>query len=163
MNTIEPRPADCMAFANQLALAPGLAKKNICVWLDPIPRYLTRLAEHLPAGQHAVAAVLAPSSLEAARTLAEGLGGKQTYEDNTEEATRQNRTVLEYTWNHTTLHVLKEDKGITYLQVSFTAGQHLEQVAQAREAFGAVDLELEHAAIVAGGVSGSAAASRRRS
>ena len=130
------READCMAFANQLALAPGLAKKNICVWLDPIPRYLTRLAEHLPAGQHAVAAVLAPSSLEAARALAESLGGKQTYEDNTEEATRQNRTVLEYTWNHTTLHVLKEDKGITYLQVSFTAGQHLEQVAQVRQAFG---------------------------
>lgn len=130
------REAECLAFANQLALGPGLAKKNICVWLDPIPRYLTRLAEHLPAGLHAVAAVLAPSSLEAARTLAEGLGGTQTYEDNTEQATRQNRTVLEYAWNHTTLHVLKEDKDITYLQVSFTAGQHLEQVARVREAFG---------------------------
>ena len=130
------READCLAFANQLALAPGLSKKNICVWLDPIPRYLTRLEEHLPAGLHAVAAVLAPSSLEAARELAQGLGGRQTYEDSAEAATRQNRTLQEYAWNHTTLHVLKEDKDITYLQVSFTAGQHLAQVARVREAFG---------------------------
>ncbi len=125
-----------LAFSNALALAPGVAKRNICVWLDPIPRYLTRLAAHLPAGRHAVAAVLAPSSMEATRAMAQELGGQQTYEDSTQRATQQNRTVQEYTWNHTTLHALKEDKQITYLQVSFTAGQHLEQVAQVRKAFG---------------------------
>lgn len=125
-----------MTYANTLTLAPGVSKKNICVWLDPIPRYLTRLADHLPAGCHAVAAVLAPSSMEAARDLAQSLDGTQTYEDGTREATQQNRTVQEYAWNHTTLHVMKEDKDITYLQVSFTAGQHLDQVARVREAFG---------------------------
>lgn len=130
------READTLAFADALAMSPGLAKRNICVWLDPIPRYLTRLADHLPAGRHAVAAVLAPSSLEAASALAQSMGGEKTYEDSAEVATRQNRTIQEYTWNHTTLHVLKEDKSITYLQVSFTAGQHLAQVAQVREAFG---------------------------
>jgi FAD/FMN-containing dehydrogenase len=127
---------DCLEFANQLALGPGIAKKNICVWMDPIPRYLPRLTEYLPAGQHAVGVVLAPSSLAAARALAEGLGGKQTYEDSTEQAIRQNRTVMEHTWNHTTLHALKEDSGITYLQLSFTAGQHLEQVKRLRATFG---------------------------
>lgn len=130
------RVDDTLAFSNALALAPGVAKKNLCVWLDPIPRYLTRLAAHLPAGRHAVACVVAPSSLAAVRDLALQRGGQQTYEDSTELATRQNRTVLEYAWNHTTLHVLKEDPGITYLQVSFTAGQHLEQVARVRETFG---------------------------
>ena len=135
---------DTLAFANDLAFAPGIAKKNICVWFDPIPRYLTRLADHLPAGLHAVAAVLAPSSMAAARAMALERCGRQTYEDSTQLATQQNRTIQEYSWNHTTLHVLKEDKAITYLQVSFTAGQHLEQVARVREAFGdAVMLHLE--------------------
>jgi hypothetical protein len=64
------------------------------------------------------------------------MGGQLSYEDSVEQATQQHRTVLEYTWNHTTLHVLKVDPSITYLQVSFTAGQHLEQVARVREAFG---------------------------
>ncbi|HYF19164.1 MAG TPA: FAD-binding oxidoreductase [Ramlibacter sp.] len=138
------READALAFANAVALAPGVTKKNICVWLDPIPRYLTRLASHLPADRHAVALVLAPSSLPAVRDLAKVHGGDQTYEDSVALATQQNRTLLEYTWNHTTLHALKEDKSITYLQVSFTAGQHLQQVAKVREAFGAdVMLHLE--------------------
>jgi hypothetical protein len=82
--------------------------------------------------------------MAAARAMALERSGRQTYEDSAELATQQNRTIQEYSWNHTTLHVLKEDKAITYLQVSFTAGQHLEQVARVREAFGdAVMLHLE--------------------
>jgi hypothetical protein len=41
---------------------------------------------------------------------------------------RTHRTLLEYTWNHTTLAAFKVDKGITYLQSAFIPGQHLEQV-----------------------------------
>jgi hypothetical protein len=46
-----------------------------------------------------------------------------------------NRTLLEYTWNHTTLNALKVDKTLTYLQVAFTPGQHLEQVRRMDKVF----------------------------
>ena len=35
---------------------------------------------------------------------------------------------MEFTWNHTTLHALKVDKSLTYLQSSFVPGRHVEQI-----------------------------------
>ena len=130
------KPESAMNFSNALAMAPGVAKKNICVWLHPIPRYLKRLAEYLPEGRDAVGVVVAAANVAAVTELALAHGGRITYEDSTLTATAQNRTILEYAWNHTTLHALKVDKQITYLQVSLTAGQHLQQVDEVRRAFG---------------------------
>ena len=39
-----------------------------------------------------------------------------------------NRTLVEFTWNHTTLNALKLDKNITYIQSGFTPARYLEQV-----------------------------------
>ncbi|MDW8444179.1 MAG: hypothetical protein RML45_07670 [Acetobacteraceae bacterium] len=48
-----------------------------------------------------------------------------------------NRTPFyEYAWNHTTLHVLKRDKGVTYLQLLFPPDRLLETVAAFRTRFG---------------------------
>ena len=55
-------------------------------------------------------------------------GGRVTYRKEAAEIARTHRTLLEYTWNHTTLVAFKSDKNITYLQSAFTPGQHLEQV-----------------------------------
>jgi hypothetical protein len=38
--------------------------------------------------------------------------------------------LYEYTWNHTTLHMLRRDKGVTYLQCLFPADRALELVAK---------------------------------
>lgn len=142
-------PDGAMNFSNALAMASGIMKKNICVWLDPIPRHLTRLAEYLPEGCDAVAVIVTSANVAAVSELAAAHGGRVTYEDDTLTATAQNRTLLEYAWNHTTLHALKVDKGITNLQVSFTAGQHLQQVAEARRAFG--DEVMFHLEFIRGG------------
>jgi hypothetical protein len=46
------------------------------------------------------------------------------------------RTITEYTWNHTTLHAMKADKSLTYTQCAFQAGRHTQQAAQMRAHFG---------------------------
>lgn len=119
---------DALEFGNAVALAPGIAKREIGLLAAPIPGYMKQLADHLPAGCHAMILAIAPTSEGAMRELAAQWSGEVTYSKDAEEIARTSRTLLEYTWNHTTLMAFKVDKGITYLQSAFVAGQHLEQV-----------------------------------
>ena len=64
------------------------------------------------------------------RELAAQWGGEITYRKDAQEIARTNRTLLEYTWNHTTLVAMRHEKDLTYLQCAYTAGQHVEQVRQ---------------------------------
>jgi FAD/FMN-containing dehydrogenase len=59
-----------------------------------------------------------------------------TYRKTAQEIAATNRTLLEYTWNHTTLVAFKTDKNITYLQSAFVAGQHMEQVRRMEKLLG---------------------------
>src|SRR5690606_21925500 len=119
---------DALEFGNAVALAPGIAKREVALLAAPIPGYIKLLAEHLPAGCHAIILAIAPNSEGAMRELAAQWRGEVSYSKDAEEIARTSRTLLEYTWNHTTLVAFKVDKNITYLQSAFTAGQHLDQV-----------------------------------
>ncbi len=44
--------------------------------------------------------------------------------------------LYEYTWNHTTLHALKVDPTITYLQIRFPEGREIETLAEMERTFG---------------------------
>lgn len=125
-----------LAFGDALANAPGIAKREVALMADPVPAYFKPLADHLPAGCHALLLAIAPTSEDAMRALAAQWGGEVTYSKSAEEITRTHRTLLEYTWNHTTLVAFKVDKNITYLQCSYTPGQHLAQVRRMRELLG---------------------------
>lgn len=117
-----------LAFADRLAHAPGLAKRNVCVLLQPVPGLLARLSDALPPGEHAVLAVVSAVSEPAFQALLAEHGGKVRLRQDEEQVRRSHRSIIEFCWNHTTLHALKTDRTLTYLQNSFTAGQHLKQL-----------------------------------
>lgn len=119
---------DALDFGNAVAQAPGIVKREIALLAHPIPAYLKQHAQELPAGCHAMILAIAPSSEGAMRELAQLWRGEVTYTASADDIARTRHTLLEYTWNHTTLAAFKVDKEITYLQSAFTAGQHLEQV-----------------------------------
>ena len=123
-------------FAHALAAAPGLLKKNVCVLLDPVPRYLTRLHEHLPPGAHAIIALVAETSEPALAELVAARGGTTRYRAAAADVGPRLPTLQECCWNHTTLHALKVDPTLTYLQNSFTPGIHLQQVREVHALFG---------------------------
>ena len=50
--------------------------------------------------------------------------------------TASNRTILEYTWNHTTLCALKLDKSLTYIQSRFDPSRHVAQAKALERALG---------------------------
>lgn len=115
-------------FGNAIAMGPGIVKREVGFFGAPVPDYFKPLAEYLPTGCHAVLLAIAPSSEPAMRDLAAQWQGRVSYSKSAEEIARTGRTLLEYTWNHTTLVAFKTDKNITYLQSAFVPGQHLEQV-----------------------------------
>jgi len=99
-----------IGFADALASAPGLVKKSVTLLAAPIPDLLLAatplLKGAMTAGSHAVLVLVAEFA----------------------EA--------EYTWNHTTLHSMKVDKSLTYIQSGFQAGRHVEQARALRERLG---------------------------
>jgi FAD/FMN-containing dehydrogenase len=140
-----------LEFANAVAHAPGITKKEVCFFASPVPDYMTQLGNHLSPGCHAVLLLVAPTSEVAMLELAAQHGGSVTYRKTAEEVRASNRTLLEYTWNHTTLNALKVDKTLTYLQSSFTAGEHLAQVRKMEGLLGGLNGEvLMHAEFIRG-------------
>ena len=125
-----------LEFADRFGSAPGLEKKEVCFLAAPIPQYFTTLAEHLPADHHAVLVLVAPHSEAGMRDMVAQLGGSVTYCKTAEEVASSHKTLLEYTWNHTTLHALKVDKGLTYIQSGFAPARRLEQVKALEAALG---------------------------
>jgi FAD/FMN-containing dehydrogenase len=126
-----------LEFGDALARAPGIVKKEICLYARPVPEYIKQLEAHLPAGCSAIITLVAPSGEPALLELVAAFSGKITYRKTAAEVAASNRTLLEYTWNHTTLHALRVDKNLTYLQSAFTPGQHVEQVKRMDALLGA--------------------------
>lgn len=123
-------------FGQAIAATTGIVKREVGFLSATVTPYLKPLAEFLPAGHHALILALAPVSEAAMWELAALHGGRVTYRKEAEEIARTHRTLLEYTWNHTTLVAFKTDKNITYLQSAFVAGEHLEQVRRMEQLLG---------------------------
>lgn len=133
-----------LEFASAFGSAPGLVKKEVCFFGAPVAALMTGLADHIPAGQHAVLLLVAPASEPGLEAMAVQFGGRISYRKSAEEVARSNRTLLEYTWNHTTLVALKSDKTLTYIQSGFEPARHVAQVkALERELGGEVLMHLE--------------------
>ncbi len=131
-----------LAFAAALARAPGIVKKEVCFLSAPTAAYLQQLADCLPADRSAVLLVLAESSEEPMRGLLATHGGRLTYRRAAAELQSTSRTLLEFTWNHTTLHALKVDKNLTYLQTSFDPTRYEAQVRTLEAELGGPDGEV---------------------
>jgi FAD/FMN-containing dehydrogenase len=123
-------------FSDVLSRSAGIVKKELAFFASPVPDYIKQLADYLPPGCHACIVLVAESSEAAMLELVAQFGGAVTYRKTAAEVAAGNRTLLEYTWNHTTLHAMRVDKSITYLQSAFTPGQHLEQVRRMEKLLG---------------------------
>ncbi|MGK7862281.1 FAD-binding oxidoreductase [Falsiroseomonas sp. E2-1-a4] len=124
-------------FALELSFADGIPKKMCGVFDSQLPPFFRGLADTVPAG-HALALVMvAPGALLALRELAAEHGGTIVAEQSTVEAERDGDATpfYEYCWNHTTLQVLKKDRGVTYLQCRFPFENTLEAIEAVRIPF----------------------------
>src|SRR6266700_785072 len=98
-------------------------------WIDVV----VALKPYCPDGKSILIAMIAEPSLESFKSL---LGGRGTItlETPTDDGPGQ-VPLYEYTWNHTTLQVLKTDRSVTYLQCLYPDDRLMEKIAEMREMF----------------------------
>jgi FAD/FMN-containing dehydrogenase len=127
-------------FGQALAEADGIVKKLITPIAAPVPElYLRLLQPFIPAGASVTLCMIAEPSLEPFAELATDFGGTVTWQrrtDAADEAPSLYPPLYEFSWNHTTLHALKVDKEITYLQTVFPPGDHLAKIEHMAAHFG---------------------------
>lgn len=124
---------EAAAVGYEAALADGIVKKLLTPITAPLPSYFGALKPNCPDGKSILIAMIAEPSLEAFKSL---LGGRGTItlETPTDDGPGQ-VPLYEYTWNHTTLQVLKSDRSVTYLQCLFPHDALPEKVAEMRGVF----------------------------
>ena len=108
---------EAVEVGRQIALADGVVKKLLTPITWPIPGDFRDLGAACPAGKSLLIAMIAAPSLESFRVALAGRGAI-TYEAPSREGPGET-PLYEYCWNHTTLHMLKRDRGVTYLQCLF--------------------------------------------
>lgn len=131
-----------LRFGADLGRAPGLVTKEVSFMAAPITDYFTKLG--LPSGQHAVVFLAAEFCEETILQMLNERGGQLSYRATAAEVTASRRTLLEYVWNHTTLHAFKVEKNLTYIQSSYNPACFLEQVtAMAQRFAGEIQMHVE--------------------
>ncbi|KQU50285.1 FAD-linked oxidase [Bosea sp. Leaf344] len=132
-------------FGQAFTECDGIAKKLVSIHDPRIAPYLRRLAPWLGENKaFAILMVSEPQGDELDRLVAQ-MGGTVTFARGAAEARAaafgEHREkgapgpLYEYTWNHTTLHALKVDPSITYLQLRFPPLRNLELLAWAERHF----------------------------
>lgn len=115
-------------FADAFAGEAGILKKLVTPIAAPVPaHYLFR--DQVTEDQSVVLLMVAPFAMDATRDVIAEHGGKIVTQ---RDYVLDERTVplFEYSWNHTTLHALKYQRDITYLQVLFPPPNHVALVEQ---------------------------------
>ena len=124
---------EAMKVGYDVALADGVVKKLITPMIWPIPLYFPALKTNCPEGKHVIFCMIAEQSLESFEDIV-GQRGTITYQQAHDDSPGK-EPLYEYTWNHTTLQWLKQDRSITYLQCLYPHDRLLESVRQMSEMF----------------------------
>lgn len=127
---------DALDYANALACSPGLVTRELALLAAPIPSYFSHLTKHYQASQHAVISVIAQESEGFCTSLLEKYHGYSAIRQPSDEAQEANTSLMEYCWNHTTLHALKIDSSLTYLQTAFNYKNYRQQIINMAVLFG---------------------------
>jgi FAD/FMN-containing dehydrogenase len=121
-------------FSEAVARTDGIMKKLVTAVAWPIPRYFNTMKATLPDGCALGLCMIAAATLVPFFELVEAFGGEVVYRQTDAEVAASGAVpIFEYTWNHTTLQLLKRDKDVTYLQSAFP---DLERVAEMERTFG---------------------------
>jgi hypothetical protein len=122
-------------FGQTLGDSDGIIKKLISIFAYPIPTYFTALRNYIADGCAAALLMIAECCWQPLIELVQEFGGTITYHKPS-EAAGKGTMLLEYTWNHTTLHARSVDPTLTYLQTLYPENKELKLVEHLYHFFG---------------------------
>lgn len=130
---------DALRFSHDLAASPTITKKLVSMHAAECAAYLTGpLPTAIRQGEAAVLTMIDSADLDDAHNLVAAHGGTVTFEQDvlTAEADPAGLPLYECAWGHTTLHALKVDPNISYLQALFPSGRVVELASAMAKRFG---------------------------
>jgi FAD/FMN-containing dehydrogenase len=120
---------ECVRFAHSIAMADGIVKKLLSPVQWPVPQHFAAFRSYCLDGKSVLSAMIGDMSMESFETLLAPTSGTITYQAPSEDVLGK-VPLYEHAWNHTTLQVLKNDRGVTYLQCLYPHDQLVDAVAQ---------------------------------
>ncbi len=108
-------------FGRDFTAAQGIGKALCSVSEAAIVPYLEPLQGRVAAGDAVALLMVAPHSMDATADLVRRHGGRIASDEDALDNERDPERIplYEMSYNHTTLHVLKQNRGVTYLQTLF--------------------------------------------
>ena len=132
---------EAVRFGQTIAMADGIVKKLLSPVQWPAPQHFTAFRPYIPDGKSVLNAMIGDMSMESFETLLGATSGTITYKAASEDILGKT-PLYEHAWNHTTLQMLKGDRGVTYLQCLYPHDRLVESVAEVGAKFG--DEVLQH-------------------
>ena len=120
---------EAVRFGHTIAMADGIVKKLISPVQWPLPQHFAAYRPYCPDGKSLLLGMIGDMSLESFKTLLASFKGTITYAAPSDDSPGK-VPLYEHTWNHTTLQVLKTDRGVTYLQCLYPHDRIADAVAQ---------------------------------
>ena len=117
------------SFGQALSDSNGIVKKLVSIHASPIPSYFAALQNYIPTGKHCALLMVSEYDLDPFEDLVKEYKGEITYSKSATEAIK-GTSLLEFTWNHTTLHARSVDSNLTYLQTFYFTLERLEKLYQ---------------------------------
>jgi FAD/FMN-containing dehydrogenase len=122
-------------FGHAIAMADGIVKKLLSVAQWPLPQHFAAFRRYCPEGKSLLSAMIGDMSIESFETLLASFAGAVTYKAPSEDVLDK-VPLYEHTWNHTTLQMLKSDRGVTYLQCLYPHDRLVDAVVAVGAKFG---------------------------
>ncbi|MEN9224761.1 MAG: FAD-binding oxidoreductase [Thermostichus sp. DRC_bins_24] len=110
-------------FCNELGNCDGIPTRLISLHAWPIPTYFAALKSYIPIGHHAVLVLVSDHTWDPFLGLVQDYGGELCYHKPS-ESSGKGLTLIEYSFNHTTLHATTADPSLTYLSAIFDPELH---------------------------------------
>jgi FAD/FMN-containing dehydrogenase len=123
--------------ADALARQDALTKKLITALAAPIAElYFRPLKSRIPDGAHVVLLMIAAPWLPGFRDFLKAWPAEVLLERAADDPKRKALPIFELSWNHTTLHALRIDPTVTYLQALYPPPDHMRRALHMHERFG---------------------------
>jgi hypothetical protein len=115
-------------FGQALSDSNGIVKKLVSIHDAQITSYFTALQNYLPEGKHCALLMISQYDFEPFQDLVKQYRGAITYSQ--PSYFNKGNSLLEFTWNHTTLLARSCDRNLTYLQTFYFTLERLEKLYQ---------------------------------
>ncbi len=116
-------------FGQALSDIDGIVKKLVSIHDAPIRNYFIPLQSSIPDQKSCAILMVSEYCFAPLQDLVKEYGGEITYSKTATEASK-GTSLLEFTWNHTTLHARSIDPNLTYLQTFYFTLERVEQMYQ---------------------------------